>query len=49
MDLPVKEKTLKIYGMIHPKIKDLVNDALKDGTVFWGDVKRILENSRLIN
>jgi len=49
MDLPVKDKTLKIYEMIHPKVKDLVNDALKDGTVFWGDVKRILENSRLIN
>jgi type IV pilus assembly protein PilB len=45
MDLPVKEKTLKIYEMIHPKIRDFVIEALKKGTIFWGDVKRILDNN----
>jgi len=44
MDLPIGEKTKRIYEMINPKIKDFIIDALKNGTVFWGDVKRILEN-----
>jgi len=44
MDLPIGEKTKRIYEMINPKIKGFIIDALKNGTVFWGDVKRILEN-----
>lgn len=44
MDLPTAEKKKKIYAMVNPKIRSFIIDALKNGTVFWGDVKKILEN-----
>ncbi|RTZ90520.1 MAG: hypothetical protein DSY91_06285 [Deltaproteobacteria bacterium] len=44
MDLPINEKARKIYSMIQPKLRGFILDALKDGKIFWGDVKRILEN-----
>ncbi len=49
MDLSVKEKTMKIYSMIHPKIREFIVNALKEGIVFWGDVKRILDNTHAVN
>ena len=49
MDLPVFEKTKKIYDLISPKINGFILDALKNGTVYWGDVKRILSNYKGLN
>ncbi len=49
LDLPIKDKTKKIYGMVNPKIKGFILDALRNGSVFWGDVKRILGSTAMLN
>jgi len=43
MNLPVTEKTRKIYDLVSPKLEDFVIDALEKGDLFWGDVKKFLE------
>ncbi len=48
LDLPIKEKTKKIYDMVQPKIRGSILNTLKNGDVFWGDVKRILGNTQTL-
>jgi len=44
MDIPVAEKVEHIYDVVNPKMDEFIVDELKKGAVFWGDIKRFLNN-----